>query len=94
MHEVFNAEKFLTKAAGGMEGGEIVVLKAAAVEEGDGESIANGHGDSGAGGGSEIEGAGFFFDADVEYDFAGFGERGFGIAGERDDGDFETFEGF
>ncbi len=64
-----------------MEGGEIVVLEAAAIEERNGQCIADGHGYDGAGGGSEIERAGFFFYADVENDFAGFGESGFWIAG-------------
>src|SRR5260221_10189240 len=77
-----------------MERGEIVMLETAAVEKGNGEGIADGHGYRGAGSGSEIEGAGFLFYADVENDLAGFGQRGFGIAGERDDGNFEALERF
>src|ERR1700688_2352434 len=57
VHEVFDAEEFFAEAAGGMEGGEVVVLEATAIEEGNGEGVANGHGNGGAGGGSEIEGA-------------------------------------
>src|SRR5216683_341415 len=94
VHEMFDTKKFFAKAAGGMESGEIIVLEAAAVEKGNSECVADGHGYGGAGGGSEIEGAGFFFDADIENDFAGFGERGFGIAGERDDGNFQALERF
>src|SRR5260221_6349684 len=77
-----------------MERGEIVMLETAAVEKGNGEGIADGHGYRGAGSGSEIEGAGFLFYADVENELAGFGQRGFGIAGERDDGNFEALERF
>jgi len=91
---MFDAEEFFAEAAGGMERGEIFVLETAAVEEGNGEGIADGHGYRGAGGGSEIEGAGFFFYADVEDDFTGFCEGGFGISGERDNGNFKALERF
>ena len=76
VHEVFDAEEFAAEAAGGMQRGEIVVAEIAAFEERHGEGVADGHRDRGAGGGREIQGAGFFFDADVESDVAGFGERG------------------
>src|SRR5689334_10370082 len=82
--------EFLAEAAGGMEGGEVVMLETAAVEQGNGQSIADGHGYRGACGGSEIKGASFFPDADVENDFAGFGESGFRISGEGDDGNLEA----
>ena len=94
VHEVFDTEKFLAEASSGMEGGKIVGLEAAAFEKGNGEGIAQGHRDGGAGSGSEVEGASFFFDADVENNVAGAGESGFGIAGESDDGHFQTLQCF
>jgi len=94
VHKVFNTEKFMTEAPSGMEGGKIVGLEAAAFEKGDGESITEGHRGRGAGSGSEVEGASFFFDADVENNVAGAGKSGFGIAGESDDGHFQTLQCF
>ena len=91
---VFDAEEFFAEAACGMERGEIVVAEVAAFEEGDGQGVADGHGDSGAGCGREVERAGFFLDADVEGDVAGFGERGVGFAGQRDERDFQALQGF
>src|SRR5882672_4543256 len=57
VHEVFDAEEFLAEVAGGVKGGKVVVLKAPAVKEGNGEGVADGHRYCGAGGGGEIEGA-------------------------------------
>jgi hypothetical protein len=94
VHFVFNTEKFLAEAAGGVERGEIIWAKAAAVEERDSESVADGHGDSGAGCGREVHGAGFFANADVEGNVAGFSKRGTNISSEGDDRRFEAFEGF
>ena len=94
VHKVFDPEKFMTEASSGMEGGKIVGLEAAAFEKRNGEGITEGHGDRGAGSGSEVEGASFFFDADVENDVASAGKSGFGIAGKSDDGHFQTLQCF
>jgi len=94
VHEVFDAKKFLAEATGRVKSGEIVRLEAAAFEKRNGEGIAQSHGDRSAGGGSEVEGAGFFFDADIENNVAGAPKSGFGIASERDDRHFETLQSF
>ncbi len=94
MHEVLDTEKFLAEASRGMECGKIVGFKAPAFEQGNGEGIAQGHGDGGAGGGSEVERTSFFFDADIENNIAGNGESGLRIAGESDDGNFEALQCF
>ncbi len=74
VHGVFDAQKFCAEAAGGMEIGEILRLEAASFQQGNGQGIADRHGYRGAGGGGEIQGTGFFADADVESHVAGFGE--------------------
>ena len=92
--KVFDAEKFIAEAPSGMERGKIVGLEAAAFEKGNGEGIADGHRDRGAGRGSEVEGASFFLDADVEDNVAGAGKSGFRIAGESDERHFQTLQCF
>jgi hypothetical protein len=91
---VLDAEESMAETPSRMEGGEVIRLKAATFEKRNGEGIAQGHSDGGASGGSEVEGAGFFFDADVENNVAGVSKSGFGIAGESDDGHFQTLEWF
>ena len=92
VHDFVHAEEAFAEAARGMERGEIVVTKIAAVEKGNSERVADGHGDSGAGGGREIERAGFFVDAGVEDDFARLRDGGFRIARECDERDFEALQ--
>ena len=92
VHEMFHAKELFSEASGGMKRSEIVRFEAAAVQQRDGERVSHGHGNGGARRGSKIQGAGFFFDADVEDDFAGPSKRGFGVASEGDDRDFETLE--
>ena len=94
VHKVFDAEKFMTEPPSRMEGGKIVGLEAAAFEKRNGEGIAEGHRDRGAGSGSEVEGASFLFDAHVENNVASAGKSGFGIAGKSDDGHFQTLQCF
>ena len=94
VHQMLDAKELFAEAASGVERGEVVVAEVAAFEERNGERVADGHCNRGARGRSEIQGARFFFHADVERDVAGFGERGFEIAGQRDERDFETFERF
>ena len=93
VHQVFYAKKFVAQAPSGMESGEIVGLEAATFEKGNCEGIAEGHSDGGAGSWSEVKGAGFFFDADVENNVAGASQSGFGIAGESDDAHLQTLQG-
>ncbi len=90
---MFDAEQFVAQASRGMESGEIVGIEAATFEKGDCEGIAEGHSDGGAGSGSEVKRAGFFFDPDVENNIAGASQGGFGIAGESDDAHLQTLQG-
>ena len=94
VHQVLDAEKLFAEASGGMQRGEIVVAKVAALQQRDGEGIADGHRDRGACRRSEIQGAGFFFDADVQGHVACFGERGMDFAGQRNQRDFQALQGF
>ena len=94
VHQVLYAEEFLAQAACGMKRGEIVVAEIAALQQRDGEGITYGHGYRGACRRGEIQGAGFFFYADVEGYVAGFGERGMDSARQCDDRHFEAFQGF
>src|SRR5262249_28233103 len=92
VHDFVHAEETFAEAAGGMERSEIVMAKIAAFEQGNGEGVADGHGDGGACGGGEIKGAGFFVDAGIEHDCACLGDCRFGIASERDERNFEALE--
>src|SRR5262249_11795905 len=94
MHQMLDAQKLLAEATCGMQRGEVVVAKIAALEERDSEGIADGHRDGSASGRREIERAGLFADADVENDVAGFGKGGMEVTGEGDERDFQSFQSF
>jgi hypothetical protein len=91
---VLHAKKFVAEASRGMESGKVIWLEAATFEKRNGQGIAECHSDGSAGSRSEVEGAGFFFDADVENNVAGTGESRFGITGESDDRHFQTLQCF
>ncbi len=73
--------------------GEFFLRETAGVEERHGEGIAESEHGGGAGGGGEIEGAGFLGNFDVEDEITVAGEGGFGRGGEADDRDRKPFEG-
>ena len=94
VHFIFDAQKFGTEAASGMQFGKVLRLKSAPFEERNGQRIADGHGNGGARSWSEVQRAGFFAHADVKNDIAGPREGGLEIACQRDERSFETFERF
>jgi hypothetical protein len=92
-HDIADAgEEGASEAAAGVELGEIFIAEAAGFEEDHGEGVAEDEHIGGAAGGSEVKGAGFAFDIDVEDDVAVSTEGGIGGAGESDEFGGETFE--
>ncbi len=92
-HDVLDLEQQVAaERAAGMEGGEVLLLEAARLEQHHGQRVADGEHGGGAGGGREIERAGFARHVDVDVDFGLARERRFGIAGEGDDARAEALE--
>lgn len=85
-HDVADAgEEEFSQTAAGVEFGEVFGLKAAFLEQDHGEGITEAEHIGGAGGGGELEGAGFLFDVGVEDDVAVFGKGGAWHSGDGDD---------
>jgi len=86
-HEISDAEQqAFAEMPARMITGELIRGEAALFEQGHGQGIAEGEHDRGAGGGSEIERAGFLFDGGVEDVGGEFCKGGVEATGKSDDG--------
>ncbi len=84
-HIAYMGEQFAPQAAAGMGAGEIFGAEAAGVEQGDGQGVTQGKLGGGAGGGREVERAGFLFDGAIEQDVGMPRQGGVGAAGHADE---------
>lgn len=85
-------EEGAAEGAAGVKAGEVVGPETSGLQEDHGEGVSHDEHVRGAGGGGEIQRAGFLGDGDVENDISMLSEGGTGSSGDGDDGEGKSLQ--
>ena len=91
-HVTHVGEQFAAQRTAGVGAGKVFGLETARVQQGDGQRIAQRQLRRGAGGGGQVERAGFLVDAAVQNDVGVFRQGRFNVAGHRNQRHAQAFE--
>ena len=91
-HVAHMGEQFAAQRAAGVRAGKVFGAEAPGVEQGHGQCVAHGQLGGGAGGGGQVQRAGFALHAAVQHQVGMLGQGGLQTAGQRDQGCAQALE--